>query len=1478
MRKFYYISAFFAVFVIFVNHFSTRSLASQTQKATSEFDAGFQAAFGSQKGNSRYSSQYDTNDDGRISAVDYLPLHLKSLQKGAASSQSETSQKISLTKNYKGYIIEFKDAPLAQQAQILDYKAAVLSRHEEAKKDILTKLGKKKFVAPSVLTAEGTSQDAVVILGEYTASFNGVALDINEKQAEALKTSSYIKRIRRNGGVRAFLNESVPLIKAPDVWNMKDSQGRAVTGQGVKIAIIDTGIDYTHQDLGSCTQEQFVNKHCAKVIGGYDFVNADNDPIDDNGHGTHVAATSAGNGALKGVSPDASLIAYKVLDQWGSGWDDDILAAIEAAIQTRLNTDTTDDIDIMNLSLGGWGDPADPLSQAIDRAADAGIVSAIAAGNSGPDEQTIGSPGLANKAITVGATNKTPKMADFSSKGPVIQMLDIQNEIIKPNIVTPGVNICAARADYNSSASVSAKEGGGPTADCDSKHILLSGTSMAAPHVAGAAALLKQLYPSWTPEEIKGALMSVAENLGETPFVQGSGMINVAKSAQATSLITPGSLSFGFVDKSSKNVTMTKELVIKSIKKTVSYSLTLNQGTAGASISFSENNFSLNPSESKTIQVRLSIDNEILGEGLYVNEILIAEDGVESYRVPVAFFKKAILLALDQQLTNNAVFARITTPYVGLSSAPDLRLKSPSQQETIIPLVRSTFDPTKWDSGRIDLSENGTYSLNATSSQMPGYSASASVVADKIAPQFSIKAARSNQTLAVQITPNQNIRDPFYKAFSDENDGTGHNLNPSLLADNTNIYAVYQQFGTNKIYFVKSADGGGSWDKPVVLAQFPENTFFVLSSIAKLNGKLFVMLFDGQLKITSSSDGITWSTPTTVAGNVNILDFRTFAFKAGLGKLHLVYGGSRGGNKLSPVYYQNSSDGEDWSNPYKLGDTPMWTDLDMDINEQEIRIVYLKNKLTTDDRVIVYYATSKDGKTFSTRTLWESATTSYGILYPSITSSSEKTYIVLNNGLAILFIRASNQNNEVVVKGDITGVLPRIGSVLNKLYLAWTNLGGSPPFFLSLHIRRSENQGDSWGADLQSDTAAFFVGEMATAGNVLFLNWPSQEPGTGLLRIAFAASTNMVVEVLYNLKTEIIEATKSATDLWSASATWQGYGAYAVNVKGRDMAGNMGSSGATFNFPQPATIPLSARIQGIGNLEWWHNRNPLNKERVATVGVFDENKVQKKTVQATLTFDGNVFSGTADLSDLPQGAYYLTLKLNNSLSKLTSSVPITIAQGSKITVQGGGPPTLTMGDVNNNDSVDINDYYKLVSCFGNTTSSARWKNDCEFSDFYDDGRISIVDYSVLITYYGKKGDAVSGLPGALTKPQTTNVNKVVYVETKIGCLQAPKGLSPDQICQKQGYTRSVEVAGTAANGYWWKQCGGASVSNCQGINCSVNKLDCTNTPGYWGTQQPYPSRYKKAGKSNTVYRPTELGFSCRGYAPGWTMRVACQGN
>ncbi|MBI2577022.1 S8 family serine peptidase, partial [Candidatus Woesearchaeota archaeon] len=262
-----------------------------------------------------------------------------------------------------------------------------------------------------------------------------------------------------------------------------------------------------------------------KVAGGYDFVNRDDDPMDDRGHGTHVAATAAGNGLLKGVAPGALIYAYKVLDGNGRGSASDIISAIEASVDPNKDGNTDDHLDVISLSLGrycgqyseGCG-PGDPMSKAIDNAVSAGVVAVVAAGNNGPNG-LVGSPGIAKKAITVGAANTTgptPTIAKFSSRGSY-------GSSLKPDVVAPGVRICAARFDSYA-----------PGNECfDRSHIAISGTSMATPHVAGIVALMKQKSKSadvegWSPEGVKSALRATAVPIGNIPVKQGWGLVDAA--------------------------------------------------------------------------------------------------------------------------------------------------------------------------------------------------------------------------------------------------------------------------------------------------------------------------------------------------------------------------------------------------------------------------------------------------------------------------------------------------------------------------------------------------------------------------------------------------------------------------------------------------------------------------------------------------------------------------------------------------------------------------------------------------------------------------------------------------------------------------------------------------------------------------------------------------------------------------------------
>ncbi len=294
------------------------------------------------------------------------------------------------------------------------------------------------------------------------------------------------------------LTKSVPQVKAPAAWLALDKNGKNITGTGVRIAVLDTGVDFSHPALGGC-----FGAHC-KVVSGYNTVDNNNDITDVHGHGTHVAATAAGKAETgNGVAPDASIVAVKVLDDNGYGSDSSVIAGIEWAVDPDGNPATNDGVDVINMSLGGPGDENSPISQAADAAVRAGVVVVAAAGN-GYDYLTVGSPAVARSVIAVANVDQHDTVNYSSSRGPVVGA-----DFLKPEIAAPGTDIKAA------------KTGGGLKE--------LTGTSMASPHVAGAAALLLQASPELTPAEVKKRLMQSADLISGNPAETGSGRLNIQK-------------------------------------------------------------------------------------------------------------------------------------------------------------------------------------------------------------------------------------------------------------------------------------------------------------------------------------------------------------------------------------------------------------------------------------------------------------------------------------------------------------------------------------------------------------------------------------------------------------------------------------------------------------------------------------------------------------------------------------------------------------------------------------------------------------------------------------------------------------------------------------------------------------------------------------------------------------------------------------
>ncbi|OLF06510.1 hypothetical protein BLA60_31585 [Actinophytocola xinjiangensis] len=303
------------------------------------------------------------------------------------------------------------------------------------------------------------------------------------------------RKVWLDGRRHVSLDRSVPRIGAPAAW------AAGLTGAGVTVAVLDTGVDQTHPDLAG------------REVAEANFSDSP-DNTDRAGHGTHVASTVAGAGErYRGVAPGARLLDGKVLDDNGWGSDSSIITGMEWAAEHGAR--------IVNLSLGGEDTPGiDPLEQTVNRlSAEHGMLFVTAAGNS-YRPRTIDSPASAAAALAVSAVDLDGVVADFASRGPGL------DNVVKPEITAPGVDITAAAP------------GGG--------YETMSGTSMAAPHVSGAAALLAEKHPGWTGERLRTALTGSAVPTSDADvFSQGAGQVDVPRALSAGVYATPATLDFG---------------------------------------------------------------------------------------------------------------------------------------------------------------------------------------------------------------------------------------------------------------------------------------------------------------------------------------------------------------------------------------------------------------------------------------------------------------------------------------------------------------------------------------------------------------------------------------------------------------------------------------------------------------------------------------------------------------------------------------------------------------------------------------------------------------------------------------------------------------------------------------------------------------------------------------------------------------------
>ncbi|WP_432171627.1 S8 family serine peptidase [Streptomyces sp. 1222.5] len=339
-------------------------------------------------------------------------------------------------------------------------------------------------------------------------SLRGAAVEADKGRTfwRSFTRSAGIEKVWLDGRVKADLAESNAQIGTETAWDA------GLTGKGVTVAVLDTGVDTSHPDLAD------------RVSRTKSFIEGE-EVADRNGHGTHVTSTVGGSGAAsdgreRGVAPDATLAVGKVLGDQGSGSESQIIAGMEWAARDVHAR-------IVSMSLGSTepSDGTDPMARAVNTLSEeTGALFVTAAGNTGAPS-SIGSPGAADSALTVGAVDADDQAAYFTSAGP-----RYGDNALKPDLSAPGVDILAARSQLVAGSGYYAS---------------MSGTSMATPHVAGVAALLAQEHPDWTGARLKDALLSTSAPLDASAYTLGAGRVSVPDAVHAKVTAT-GSADLGF--------------------------------------------------------------------------------------------------------------------------------------------------------------------------------------------------------------------------------------------------------------------------------------------------------------------------------------------------------------------------------------------------------------------------------------------------------------------------------------------------------------------------------------------------------------------------------------------------------------------------------------------------------------------------------------------------------------------------------------------------------------------------------------------------------------------------------------------------------------------------------------------------------------------------------------------------------------------
>ncbi len=425
-------------------------------------------------------------------------------------------------------IITLNDQPL------LGVRAQSIAHEKEKIHDL-----QQNVLDDFAVSTQSTEKKEFVLKNRYS-SLPMLSGKISKSALEKLKKNKFIERIELDKNYSIFLTGSSPQINATKVQGLVYNNTN-VTGAGVTVCVIDTGIDYTHPAFGGCTQAQFTLGTCSKIIGGYDYQNNDNNPIDDHGHGTHVAGIVASeNDTYRGIAYGAKLVALKVCDSGGSCSTSNMIAGMDWCKNNR----TIFNISVATMSIGGstFTDSCDSQadSNAANQLVGQGIFFSIAAGNDG-SSTSIADPACASNATAVGSVTNSDSISSFSNRAPFMKLL------------APGSSITSTVPYSGASTLVSST--GIQSA---------SGTSMATPHVAGAAALLIQFKrleknQNLTPVQIEKALNSTGKNItdGSNVYVR----INIFD-ALASLDTSPPNVTFVAPTPTNNTITFNKSITI----------------------------------------------------------------------------------------------------------------------------------------------------------------------------------------------------------------------------------------------------------------------------------------------------------------------------------------------------------------------------------------------------------------------------------------------------------------------------------------------------------------------------------------------------------------------------------------------------------------------------------------------------------------------------------------------------------------------------------------------------------------------------------------------------------------------------------------------------------------------------------------------------------------------------------------------------